>query len=121
MTAQEILQTKKVFALVGATPEIWKYGYQVLATLIEAGYTVLPINPKYQEIESIKCYPSLKDLPQKPEVVICALAPANTEKVVAAVKELGIELLWMPPGCWSDEAVRKSHNSSSSSCTTFAR
>lgn len=108
MTAQEILKTKKVFALVGATPDIWKYGYQVLATLLEGGYAVLPINPKYQEIDGITCYPSLKALPQKPEAVISALAPANTEKVVEVVKELGIELLWMPPGCWSEAAVRKS-------------
>ncbi|MDZ7291862.1 MAG: CoA-binding protein [candidate division KSB1 bacterium] len=107
MTAQDILKTKKTFALVGATPDKWKYGYEVLMTLTNAGYSVLPINPKYQEIDGIKCHASLKELPQKPEVVICALAPANTEKVVEAVKEIGIEILWMPPGCWSDEAVRK--------------
>jgi hypothetical protein len=107
MTAQDILRTKKLFALVGATPDPWKYGYEVLATLVEAGYTVFPINPKYPEIEGITCYASLADLPQKPEVVISALAPANTERVVEKVKELGVELLWMPPGCWSEEAVKK--------------
>lgn len=107
MTAQDILRTKKTFALVGATRDKWKYAYEVLVTLVNAGYTVMPINPKYQEIEGIKCYPSLKELPQKPEVVISALAPANTEKIVEAVKEMGIELLWMPPGCWSEEAVQK--------------
>lgn len=107
MTAQDILRTKETFALVGATRDKWKYAYEVLVTLVNAGYTVMPINPKYQEIEGIKCYPSLKELPQKPEVVISALAPANTEKIVEAVKEMGIELLWMPPGCWSEEAVQK--------------
>ncbi len=107
MTAQDILKTKKTFALVGATPDKWKYGYEVLTALMNAGYTVMPINPKYREIEGIKCYPSLKDLPQKPEVVISALAPTNTERVVEVVKEMSIELLWMPPGCWSDEAVQK--------------
>jgi len=107
MTAQEILEAKKTFALVGATQDPWKYGYEVLATLVNAGYTVFPINPKYQDIEGIKCYPSLKDLPQKPEVVVSALAPTNTERLVETVKELGIEMLWMPPECWSDEAIKK--------------
>lgn len=107
MTAQDILRTKKTFALVGATPDPWKYGYEVLATLVNAGYTVFPINPKYPEIEGIRCYASLAELPQKPEVVISALAPANTERLVETVKDLGIELLWMPPGCWSEEAVEK--------------
>jgi len=107
MTAQDILRTKKLFALVGATPDPWKYGYEVLATLVNAGYTVFPINPKYPEIEGLRCYASLAELPQEPEVVISTLAPANTERVVEKVKELGIELLWMPPGCWSEEAVKK--------------
>jgi hypothetical protein len=93
MKAQDTLRTKKSFALVGATPDPWKYGYEVLATLVNAGYTVFPINPKYPEIEGSTCYASLEDLPQKPEVVISALAPANTERVVDKVKELDIELL----------------------------
>jgi len=107
MTAQDILKTKKTFGLVGASPDKWKYAYEVLMTLLDAGYTVMPINPKYEEIEGITCYASLKELPQKPEVLICALAPANTEKVVEAAKDAGVELLWMPPGCWSEEALRK--------------
>jgi predicted CoA-binding protein len=75
------------------------------ASLVAGGYTVLPINPKYREIDGIKCYGSLKDLPEKPEVVISALAPGNTGRMVPQVKELGIEILRMPPGCWSDAAV----------------
>jgi len=108
MTAEEILKTKKIYALVGATQDETRYGYELLKSLRTAGYTVLPVNPKYQEIDGIACYPSLKELPQKPEVVITALAPANTEKVLEALKEAGIELLWMPPGCCSDAAVQKS-------------
>lgn len=107
MTAQEILKTKKHFALLGATPDAWKYGYEVFDTLVEAGYTVYPINPKYQEIKGITCFASLQDLPRKPEVVISTLAPVNTERIVEKVKELEIPLLWMPPGCWSEEAIKK--------------
>jgi len=107
MTVQEILKTKKSFAIVGATQNPERYGYEVFAVLRKAGYNVFPVNPKYEEIDEIKCYPSLKDIPQKPDVVISALAPANTEKVTESVKELGIEILWMLPGCWSEEAVEK--------------
>lgn len=107
MTAQEILRTKRSFAIVGATQNPERYGYEVFAVLRKAGYNVFPVNPKYEEIDEIKCYPSLKALPQKPDVVISALAPANTEKVTESVKELGVEILWMPPGCWSEESVEK--------------
>jgi hypothetical protein len=112
MQAEEILKTKKVFAVAGANQDPEKYGHEVLSALVAGGYTVFPINPKYREIDGIKCYGSLKDLPEKPEVVISALAPGNTERMVPQVKELGIEILWMPPGCWSEaavEACRKNH------------
>jgi len=107
MTAEEILKTKKSYAVIGATPNKERYGYEVFEIIHANGYQVFPINPKYAEIDGITCYPSLKALKQKPDVVITALAPANTEQVIDSVKALGIEIVWMPPGCWSDEAVKK--------------
>ncbi len=107
MTAEQILKIKKSFAIIGATQNPERYGYEVFEVLHKAGYLVFPINPKYQEIDGIRCYPSLRDLDQQPEVVITALAPANTEKVIDLAKELGIETVWMPPACWSDEALKK--------------
>ncbi|HEX9973930.1 MAG TPA: CoA-binding protein [bacterium] len=107
MKAEEILKTKKSFAIIGATQSPERYGYEVFDILHSSGYQVFPINPKYAEIDGITCYPSLKALKQKPDVVITALAPANTEQAIAMVKELGIETIWMPPGCRSDAAVKK--------------
>ncbi len=105
MQAEEILKTKKVFAVVGANQDPEKYGHEILSALVAGGYTVFPINPKYREIDGIKCYGSLKELPEQPDVVISALAPGNTERLVAQVKGMDIDILWMPPGCWSDAAV----------------
>ncbi|HDP98787.1 MAG TPA: CoA-binding protein, partial [bacterium] len=107
MTAEEILKTKKSFAIIGATSNKERYGYEVFEILHANGYQVFPINPKYAEIDGVTCYPSLMALNQPPDVLITALAPTNTEKVIDSVKSLGIETVWMPPGCWSDEAVKK--------------
>jgi predicted CoA-binding protein len=105
LQAEEILKTKKVFAVVGANQDPEKYGHEVLSALVAGGCTVFPINPKYGEIDDIKCYGSLKELSEKPDVVISALAPGNTERMVPQVKEFGVEILWMPPGCWSEAAI----------------
>ena len=104
MTAEKILRTKKSYAIIGASNEMLKYGYELVVVLKDAGYNIFPINPKYEEIEGVKCYPSLKELPVKPEVIILALAPANTEKVV---KSIGIieSIFWLPPNCFNDETV----------------
>lgn len=37
---KEILRTKKTYALVGATQDMLKYSYELLFTLLDAGYTV---------------------------------------------------------------------------------
>lgn len=62
----------------------------------------------------MKCYPSLKELPEKsedkPEVVITALAPKNTINVVPVVKEIGVDTIWFPPNCFDESAIYKQKN-----------
>lgn len=99
MTAEEILNVKKSFAVIGATPNKERYGYEEFEILHTNGYQVFPINPKYTEIDGVTCYPSLTELKMPPDVVLTALAPANTEQLIDGVKALGIETIWMPPGC----------------------
>jgi len=105
--AREILKTKKVFALIGVTQDKTKYGYEVFHALNEFGYKVYPVNPKYGEVDGVKCYASLKELLEKPEVVIVALSPVNTEKIIEGMDVKDVKTIWMPPGCWSEEAVNK--------------
>ena len=107
MTPEEILKSKKSFAIVGASNEMMKYGYELVCVFKDNGYKIFPINPKYDEIEGIKCYPSLKDLPEKPDVVLTALAPKNTLNVVPVVKEIGVDTIWFPPNCFDENAVNK--------------
>ena len=104
MSAEEILKTKKSFAIIGASNEMLKYGYELVVVLKDAGYNIFPINPKYEEIEGIKCYPSLNELPEKPEVIIIALAPQNTEKVVKSIGS-SESIFWLPPNCYTEDAV----------------
>jgi len=107
MTPEEILKSKKSFAIVGASNEMMKYSYELVCVFKDYGYKIFAINPKYDEIEGIKCYPSLKDLPEKPEVVLTALAPKNTLNVVPDVKEIGVDTIWIPPNCFDENAVNK--------------
>ncbi|MBC7185936.1 MAG: CoA-binding protein [Calditrichaeota bacterium] len=107
MSPEEVLRTRKVYALIGASQDVLKYSYELFHTLLQAGYTVYPVNPRYQAIDGQRCYGSLGELPEKPEVVITALAPANTEKALEQAAALGIEIVWIPPGSSSDEVLQK--------------
>jgi predicted CoA-binding protein len=102
---QEFLRKENVFAVVGVSKNPTKYGHQVYKDLKEAGYTVYPVNPHIDEVLGDRCYSSLKDLPEKPDVVDTVVLPAVTEKIVAECKALGIDKVWMQPGSESEQAI----------------
>lgn len=75
-------------ALVGASDNFAKLNGRPLKHLIEKGYkgAIYPINPKYQKIRHLTCYPSIADLPEAPDLAIIAV-PASD--VVASIEALG--------------------------------
>jgi len=105
MRNQEFVNKNYNYALVGATTNQNKYGYTVLKDLAGAGFKIVGVNPKYQEIEGIKIYPTIKDVPQKLEVVIFVVPPEVGVKILDDVAELGIKKVWFQPGAES-EAIR---------------
>jgi uncharacterized protein len=105
-TAHEVLRTYKKFALLGASQDPERFGHEVFEAFHTNGYALQPINPKYPDIDGHPCFPSLVALPERPEVVIVALGPAVTERVIPEVLESGAKVIWMPPGCFTDAAVQ---------------
>ena len=65
-------------AIVGASRQKGKVGYEIVASLISGGYQgkLFPINPKAEEIEGLPCYPDLQAIGQTPELVII-IVPAR--------------------------------------------
>ncbi len=102
--ALDVLRTRKSFAVLGVSRDPAKYGHEVFEVL-RPDRVVYPINPKYDEVDGYRCYPSLDALPEAPEVVVAALSPEMTEQVVASWVPRGSALIWMPPGCFTERAV----------------
>lgn len=93
------------FAVIGATQKKEKFGFKVFKALIDENKIVYPINPNYSEILGIKCFSSLKELPEKPNVVVTIVKPEITESIVKECLELGIRNVWMQPGSESQKAI----------------
>lgn len=72
-------------AVVGASQQKGKVGYEILTNLIKSGFPglIYPVNNKAEHIEGLKCYPDLVSIGTIPELVIIIL-PA---KVVPAILE----------------------------------
>ncbi|OPL09398.1 MAG: CoA-binding protein [delta proteobacterium ML8_F1] len=106
----EMLQ-KKVWAVVGATGNPEKYGYQIMKSLMDQGYDVYPVNPNYETIEGVKCYPSLSACPENPEAVDVVISPDKALALVDEVLALGVEYLWFQPGTFDGEVMKKTASS----------
>lgn len=103
---REMLQ-KKVWAVIGATPNKQKFGYKIWKKLKDFNYEVYPVNPKYEEIEGYKCYSSLKVLPVKPDVVDFVVPPKVSLNAIDEANEMGIEYLWFQPGTADEQVIDK--------------
>lgn len=59
-------------AVVGASKNPGKAGYQVLKNLLTLGYEgqVYPVNPREEEISGLKCYASLREIEGKVDLVM---------------------------------------------------
>ena len=101
----ELLKKDNTIAVVGASRDRAKYGYRVFHTLKEEGFKVFPVNPNAREVDGVKAYPSLKELPQKPALVIVVVPPKVAKKIVEEAAAEGIENLWFQPGSESEEVL----------------
>jgi hypothetical protein len=75
--------------------------------MIEHGYTVIPVNPRYEEILGRKCYKSLRDVPVKVDI---ADVFRRTEDVMPVADEaiaIGASVLWQQLGVKNIEAAQK--------------
>lgn len=80
------LLTPKSVAVIGASRTPGKVGHDILANLIEGGFTgpIVPVNPSADDVLGKKCYPSLKDYGQTVELAVIVVPQARVE---AAVKD----------------------------------
>ena len=95
------------YAVVGASSDRDKYGNKVLRAYQQRGMEVYPINPRATEIEGLKAYATLSDVPVKLRAISVITPPAITEHVVEAAAAAGVRMVWMQPGAESNEAIRK--------------
>ena len=66
---RRILRGNHVIAVVGLSGDWYRPSYFAAKYMQEHGYRVIPVNPKYGEILGQKCYKSLREVPEKIDIV----------------------------------------------------
>jgi len=102
-----ILKTYRKVAVVGISDKPHRPSHYVTAYLLHAGFTIYPVNPRYEEVLGLKCYPALSDIPHPVEIVDIFRRPDSVLPVVEEAIKIGAKVVWMQQGVINYEAAQK--------------
>jgi len=97
-------------AVIGASSNRSKYGNKALRAYAAEGRTVYPINPNEEQIEGLKAYASVLDVPGPIDMATFYLPPKWGLAAADGVIEKGIPVVYLNPGAESPELVEKLQN-----------
>lgn len=103
---QRVLHTARTVAIVGLSGNQLRASYFVGYYLKRHGYRVIPVNPRETEILGEKSYPSLRDVPEKIDVVDVFRAPGALPGIAADAVAIGAGTLWTQFGVVNEEGAR---------------
>jgi predicted CoA-binding protein len=102
---RRILRDSKSIAVVGLSPKPHRPSHQVALYLMEAGYTIIPVNPGHDELLGLPCYPSLRAIPLQVDMVDIFRRPETILAIVEDAVAIGARFIWMQEGIVNEEAA----------------
>jgi len=106
-TLRRILRESRVIAVVGLSADWFRPSYFAAKYMQEHGYRVIPVNPKYPEILGEKCYRSLRDIPEKVDIVDVFRKTADVMPIAEDAIAIGAKVLWQQLGVRNEAAAAK--------------
>jgi predicted CoA-binding protein len=106
-TLRRILSQSRVIAVVGLSADWFRPSYFAAKYLQEHGYRVIPVNPRYEAILGEKCYKSLRDIPEKVDIVDCFRKTADIPPICDEAIAIGAKVLWQQLGVRNEAAADK--------------
>nr|MBF0683419.1 acetate--CoA ligase family protein [Pseudomonas sp.] len=85
----------RAIAIIGASSNTSAISGQPLANLVQQGYAggLYPVNPKYEELLGHRCYASIGELPEVPDLAMVLVAAEHVLSTVQACGQAGIPLV----------------------------
>lgn len=103
---RRILKENRTIAVVGLSADWFRPSYFAAKYMQEHGFRVIPVNPKYDEILGERCYPDLKSIPEKVDIVDVFRKPQDCVPIAEDAVAIGAKVLWLQIGVINDEAAR---------------
>jgi predicted CoA-binding protein len=101
------MSSSKVVAVIGASNNRRKFGNRAVRAYLDQGYTVVPINPHEHEVEGLKAYASVLDVPGTIDMASFYVPPEVGEQIIDEIARKQIAEVWLNPGAESDELIAR--------------
>ena len=100
-----ILNKVKTIAIVGASSSPDRDSYKVMKFLIDHEYQIYPVNPNETNILGRKCYPTLKSIEEKIDMVDVFRAEEFVFDITTEAIEIDAKILWTQEGIINEKAA----------------
>ena len=106
-----VLDRTRTVAVVGASDNPARASFFVATYLLSTTpYEVWFVNPRVPEILGRPVYPSLADLPGRPDLVDVFRRPADLPGVLDETLAVGADTFWLQLGLWDEDVARKAED-----------
>ena len=108
---REIFDSVKTIAVLGLSPNPEKDSNKVATYLQKAGFKIVPVYPKEDEILGEKVYRSLLDIPFDVDMVDIFRKPDALDSIVDdCIKKGNIKVFWTQKGIVNNDAAQKAQD-----------
>lgn len=94
-------------AIIGASSDRSKYGNKAVRSYLSKGHDVYPVNPNEPQIEELKAYTSIQDIPENLDRVLLYVPPQIGIKVLDDIAQKGAGEVFVNPGAGSPELLAR--------------
>ena len=108
-TIRDILATPRTVAVVGCSPDPSRDSHQIASLLKARGHTIIPVNPHCQEVLGEQCFPSLRAVPTRIEMVDVFRRSQFVGPVAEESIAIGASILWLQLGVIDPVAAQRAH------------
>jgi predicted CoA-binding protein len=103
----ELLKSAKTIAVVGLSNNVLRPSHGVASYMQSRGYRIIPVNPLIEFSLDEKAFASLREVPEKIDIVNIFRRPEFVQEIVDQAIELKVPAVWMQEGVIHAKAAAK--------------
>ena len=99
----DLMTNRQRVVVMGASPKPHRYAFKAMKMLQEHGHAPLLVNPAYDEIDGIKCYRDIAEVPVPIDTVTVYLGKRRSDPLIDQITGVSPHRIILNPGAENDQ------------------